>query len=112
SWMAARSRLPPWHRLPLDFTIGLFTLTYAIGCVILFMFQSEYILRYYGTSSLVPARVSYSLVLLVGAIPYIIVPWTVVILASFGTQRVRTPTMHRKPVRPEALFFGLAFALF
>jgi hypothetical protein len=113
SWIAARSRLYAWHRLPLDYTIGLFTLTYGIGCVILFVFQADYIVRYYGTSSLVPARVSYALILLVGAIPYIVVPWTVVILANLDTQRARTPTpvMRGTPVRPEALFFSLAITL-
>ena len=89
SWMGARSRLQGWYRLPLDYTLGLYALTYGIGCVILFVFQVDYIVRYYSGAGLIPARVSYPLILAVAAMPFLFVPSIVVALASIGPERTR-----------------------
>jgi hypothetical protein len=113
SWLTARSRLAGWHRLPLDYTLGLYTVTYAIGCVVLYLFQADYLYRFYGAVAFVPGQVSYSLVLLVGAMPFIFVPWTVVALAGAGggVRHARSMVRIRPPIRAEALVGAIGVVL-
>lgn len=109
SWLQARRILSPWHRLPLDYTLGLFSLTYAAGCMVLFVAQEEYLLRYYGGSVFLPTNISYWLVLSVAVIPYLIVPWSVVILSALW--KPSRALRYRPPLRPDAVVLGLGIVI-
>ncbi|MDP5280675.1 hypothetical protein Q9Q95_17245 [Sphingomonas sp. DG1-23] len=84
SWASARKILGPWHRLPLDFALAMLTATYTFGCGILYLFQIEYLHRFYGNGAFLPTRTSFTLILALAALPYLVVPWSTVVIAGFG----------------------------
>lgn len=109
SWVFARRMLASWYRLPLDYALAMYTLTYVIGCLIIYLGQADYLLRFYGGTIPVPVRTSYALVLLAAALPYLIVPWVVVAFA--GGQRQERIAAPRPPLRPEAVIGGILIML-
>lgn len=108
SWFFARRMLAGCYRLPLDYALGMYTLTYVIGCLILYLFQADYLLRFYGNTVAIPVRASYPLVLLAAALPYLVVPWVVV---AFGGGRRPAPARPRASLRPEAVIGGIVVML-
>lgn len=114
SWMVARRRLHPAHRLPLDYMLSMFSITYALGCCALFLFQTDYLYRFYGAGAFLPNRTSFSLILVLTLAPYLVIPWTVTFMASVSQPKflVRTKAATRAPaIRNDALVFAVAAIL-
>lgn len=114
SWLTARRRLHPAHRLPLDYMLSMFSITYALGCCVLFLVQTEYLYRFYGAGAFLPNRTSFSLILFLALAPYLVIPWTVTFLARVSrpklVPRART-SIRARPVRNDALLFASAIIL-
>jgi|CXWL01.1.fsa_nt_gi hypothetical protein len=114
SWATARRRLHPAHRLSLDYMLSMFSITYALGGCVLFLFQADYLYRFYGAGAFLPNRTSFSLILVLTLAPYLVIPWTVTFMASVSRPKflaharagIRAPA-----IRNDALIFASAAIL-
>jgi len=107
AWLSARRQLQPAHRLPLDYALGMYTLTYAIGCWILYVYQVDYLFRFYGGGARLPTRADFNLVLWLAFMPYLIVPWSVVMFARFAAIPERRQ-VRVVPLRSDAVVLACA----
>jgi hypothetical protein len=108
-WLHSRRRLPSAHRFLVDYTLGMYTLTYAVGCAILYLFQYDYLFRFYGNSVFFPMRTSFELVLLLAALPFMVIPVAVRMMLSFV--RVPIAELSPNPIRTETKLIGLVLVL-
>jgi hypothetical protein len=77
-------------RLPIDFALALYFITFAIGCCLLYLFGTEYLFYIFGAGQFLPSRTSYDLVLAIAVAPLAVVPWMT--LAFDRLIRLRSPT--------------------
>lgn len=77
--------------------------------MVLFLQQDEYLIRYYGGSVFLPTNVSYWLVLCVAVMPYLIVPWSVVVLSALW--KPHAAAQDRLPLRVDAVVLGLSVVI-
>lgn len=114
SWISGRRALELWHKLPLDFTLAMFTATYAFGCAILYLFQIDYLHRFYGNGAFLPTRTSFTLILALALLPYLILPWSAVVFANLSKTVLSARLAHAAslpPIRYDSLIIASVLVL-
>lgn len=109
AWMSMRRRLPNAHRFLTDYTLAMFGVTYAAGCIVLYLFRYDYLFRFYGNAVFFPTFTSFELVLLLGLLPFAALPALVRTVLALTTVPHTAPI--DDPVGIEAKTIGLTLVL-
>ncbi len=105
---SVRRHLRTGVRLSLDFTLGLYTVTFFVGACWFFVLQEAGIDRYFGGAMSAPDA-PYALLLLLSSLPYLVIP-PIAWLVQKTLPRRRRPIPHRA-VRDLALWIGVCLSL-